>query len=99
MEKGGYDALAEGKGSYRDILKDADEAAHLEQESRQVKAEDAAENLITEYESRLQTEPNNLKVMRNLADLYTQKKEFAKALELYEKIKATDSGPADGSLD
>jgi tetratricopeptide (TPR) repeat protein len=99
MEKGGYDALAEGKGSYRDILKDADEAKQLEQENRQVKAEDAAENLIKEYESRLQTEPNNLKVMRNLADLYTQKKEFGKALEIYGKIKATDIGAADASLD
>jgi tetratricopeptide (TPR) repeat protein len=99
MEKGGYDALAEGKGSYRDILKDAEEAKHLEQENRQVKAEDAAENLIKEYESRLQTEPNNLKVMRNLADLYTQKKEFGKAFEFYGKIKATDIGAADALLD
>jgi tetratricopeptide (TPR) repeat protein len=99
MEKGGYDALAEGKGSYRDILKDAEEAKHLEQENKQVKAEDAAENLIKEYESRLQTEPNNLKVMRNLADLYTQKKDFARALDFYAKIKATDIGAADASLD
>lgn len=99
MEKGGYDALAEGQGSYRDILKDAGEAKKLEQENRQVKAEDAAANLIKEYESRLQTEPNNLKVMRNLADLYVQKKDFAKALEFYAKIKATDIGAADASLD
>jgi tetratricopeptide (TPR) repeat protein len=99
MEKGGYDALAEGKGSYRDILKDAEEATKLEQENRQVKAEDAAANLIKEYETRLQTEPNNLKVLRNLADLYMQKKEFARALDFYEKIKATDIGAADASLD
>jgi tetratricopeptide (TPR) repeat protein len=99
MEKGGYDALAEGKGSYRDILKDADEAKKLEQENRQVKAEDTAANLIKEYETRLQTEPNNLKVMRNLADLYVQKKDFARALDVYGKIKATDIGAADASLD
>lgn len=99
MEKGGYDALAEGKGSYRDILKDADEATKLEQEKRQVKAEDVAKNLIEEYETRLRTEPDNLKVMRNLADLYVQKKDFARALEFYGKIKATDVGAADASLD
>jgi tetratricopeptide (TPR) repeat protein len=99
MEKGGYDSLAEGQGSYRDILKDAGEAKKLEQENRQVKAEDAAANLIKEYEARLLTEPNNLKVMRNLADLYVQKKDFAKALEFYGKIKATDIGAADASLD
>jgi len=99
MEKGGYDAAAEGKSSFRDMLKDADEAKKLEQENRQVKAEDVAENLIKEYESRLQTEPNNLKVMRNLADLCVQKKNFARALEFYGKIKATDVGAADASLD
>jgi tetratricopeptide (TPR) repeat protein len=99
MEKGGYDAAADGKSSYRDMLKDAGEAKKLEQENRQVKAEDTAQNLIKEYETRLQTEPNNLKVMRNLADLYTQKKDFAKALEFYAKIKATDIGAADASLD
>ena len=99
MEKGGYDALAEGKGSYRDVLKDAEEAKKLEQENRQVKAEDVAANLIKEYETRLQTEPTNLKVMRNLADLYVQKKDFARALEFYGKIKMTDVGAADASLD
>src|SRR5439155_17437873 len=57
------------------------------------------ENLIKEYESRLQTEPNNLKVLRNLADLYTQTTEFAKDREFYAKIKATDIGAADSSLD
>jgi tetratricopeptide (TPR) repeat protein len=99
MEKGGYDAAAEGTSSYRDMLKDAGEAKKLEQENRQVKAEDVAENLIKEYETRLQTEPNNLKVMRNLADLYVQKRNFAKALEYYGKIKATDIGAADATLD
>jgi tetratricopeptide (TPR) repeat protein len=99
MEKGGYDAAGEGKSSFRDMLKDAGEAKKLEQENRQVKAEDAAANLINEYETRLQTEPNNLKVLRNLAELYAQKKEFAKALEFYGKIKATDVGAADASLD
>jgi tetratricopeptide (TPR) repeat protein len=99
MEKGGYDAAAEGKSSYRDMLKDAEGAKKLEQENRQVKAEDVAKNLIEEYETRLKTEPDNLKVMRNLADLYVQKKDFTRALEFYGKIKATDVGAADASLD
>src|SRR2546427_249162 len=53
MEKGGYDALADGSGSYRDILKDKDEAVLLEQQNRQMQTEDTAARLITEYESRL----------------------------------------------
>jgi tetratricopeptide (TPR) repeat protein len=99
MEKGGYDAAVEGKSSFRDMLKDAGEAKKLEQENRQVKAEDAAKNLIEEYETRLKSEPDNLKVIRNLADLYLQKKDFTRALEFYGKIKATDVGAADASLD
>src|SRR5262252_1864151 len=66
LEKGGYEALAEGTGSYRDILKDKEEAVMLEQQNRQVQTEDTAARLIAEYESRLKAEPNNLKMMRNL---------------------------------
>ena len=98
MQKGGYDALAEGKGSYRDILKDKEEAASLEQQNRQVKTEDAAARQISELEARLKTEPNNLKLLRSLAELYTQKNQFDLALGYYQKIKATEGG-ADASLD
>jgi len=98
LEKGGYEALAEGTGSYRDILKDKQEAAMLEQQNRQVQPEDKAELLIREYESRLEAEPNNLKMLRNLAELYTQKKKYDLALGYYERIKTSDIG-ADASLD
>ncbi|HSU53265.1 MAG TPA: tetratricopeptide repeat protein [Candidatus Dormibacteraeota bacterium] len=99
MEKGGYDALAEGKGSYRDILRNKDEAVSLEQQNRQVKSEDTAERLIKEYEERLKADPNNLKLLRDLAELYTQKQKFDVALSYYERIKASDTGAGDASLD
>ena len=99
MEKGGYEALAEGKGSYRDILKDKDEAVALEQQNRQVKAEDVTERLIREGEARLKTESGNLKLLRNLAEMYASKGQFDKALSYYEKIKETDAGAADTSID
>src|SRR5262245_6935144 len=73
LDEGGYEALADGSGSYRDILKDKEEAVQLEQASRVVKSDDVAQNLINEYEARLQREPNNLKVLRNIAELYVQK--------------------------
>jgi tetratricopeptide (TPR) repeat protein len=98
MDEGGYDDLADGKGSYRDILKDKDEAVSLEQQNRQVKSEDVAERLIREYEARLRTEPRNVKLLRDLAELYTQKKNFDKALSYYQQIKGTDVG-ADANLD
>jgi tetratricopeptide (TPR) repeat protein len=98
LDEGGYEALADGSGSYRDILKNKEEAVSLEQQNRQVKTEDVAERLIREYEERLQTEPKNLKLVRSLAELYTQKQQFDKALSYYEQIKASDVG-ADASLD
>ncbi|HWX21405.1 MAG TPA: tetratricopeptide repeat protein [Candidatus Binatia bacterium] len=98
MDEGGYDALADGSGSYRDILKDKEEAVSLEQQNRQVKSEDITEKLINEYETRLKTEATNLKLVRQLAELYTQKKQFDRALGYYERIKASDVGN-DPSLD
>jgi tetratricopeptide (TPR) repeat protein len=98
LNEGGYEALADGSGSFRDILKDKQEAQILEQQARQVQPEDKAEMLIREYENRIKAEPNNLKILRNLAELHTQKKDYEKALGYYDKIKASDIG-ADASLD
>jgi tetratricopeptide (TPR) repeat protein len=92
LDQGGYNALEGGQGSYRDILKDKQQATSLEQEQRVVKSEDVTERLIGEDEARLQTEPNNLKVVRQLAELYAQKKQFERALGLYERIKSSDMG-------
>ncbi len=98
MDEGGYGALEDGQGSYRDILKNKDEAVSLEQEQRSQKSEDVALRLIEEYETRLITEPNNLKLLRSLAELYTQKNQFPRALALYDRIKQSDLG-SDASLD
>jgi tetratricopeptide (TPR) repeat protein len=98
MDEGGYGALEGGGGSYRDILKDKKEAVSLEQEKRVQKSEDVTERLIGEYEERLPNEPTNFKLVRSLAELYTQKKQFDRALELYEQVKKSDMGN-DPSLD
>jgi tetratricopeptide (TPR) repeat protein len=98
MDESGYGALEGGGGSFRDILKDKKEAASLEQEKRVQKSEDVAERLIAEYETRLPNEPTNLKLIRSLAELYTQKKQFDRALEFYDRVKKSDVGN-DPSLD
>ena len=98
MDEGGYGALEGGGGSYRDILRNKDEAVSLEQEKRVHKTEDVAERLIGEYEARLKSEPDNQKMMRSLAELYTQKNKFDEALELYTRIQ-NSSQASDSSLD
>jgi tetratricopeptide (TPR) repeat protein len=98
LDEGGYEALADGKGSYRDILKNKAEAEQLEQEKREVKSEDVSQRLIAEYEQRLPNEPKNLKLLRTLAELYAQKKNFDRALEYCNRIRSSEGG-ADPSLD
>lgn len=97
LAEGGYEALSGGQGSYRDILKNKDEAVALEQEQRQVKAQDVADKMIREYEARIADEPKNLKLLRSLAELYSQKKDFDRAIETYNRIVAQE-GTADSSL-
>ncbi len=92
LDQGGYNALEGGQGSYRDILKDKEQATSLEQEQRVQKSEDVTEKLIGEYEARLKTEPNNLKLVRSLAELYAQKKRFDQALAFFDRIKNSDMG-------
>jgi len=92
LHEGGYEALADGTGSYRDILKNKEEAVQLEQANRVVKSGDVADNLIRQYEAQLVREPNDLKRMRDIAGLYAQKKDFDKALEYFQRILASDVG-------
>ena len=98
LKEGGYDSLSSGQGSYRDILKDKDESVSLEQEHRQVKVDDVAERLIREYELRLTREPDNLKLLRSIAELAAQKKDFDKALDFYNR-SASAAGGTDPSLE
>lgn len=98
MSEGGYDSIGDGGGSYRDLLKNKDEAVALEQENRQVKSEDVADKLIRDYELRIEADPKNVKLMRSVAELYVQKKNYESALSYYQKIALTD-GASDPSLE
>ncbi|MEO6036667.1 MAG: tetratricopeptide repeat protein [Verrucomicrobiota bacterium] len=98
MSDGGYESLADGSGSYRDILRNKEEAVSLEQENRQVKSEDVADKLIRDYEVRIEADPKNLKLLRSVAELYAQKKDFDKALSSYQKIIGSE-GTTDSSLE
>ena len=98
LTEGGYEALSDGSGSYRDILKDKDQAVAMEQEGRQVKTEDLTKKEIAKYEEQLAREPKNLKLLRNVAELYAQQNDFDRALEAYHRIEAQE-GKTDASLE
>ena len=86
LAEGGYDALSEGKGSYRDILKDKEEAVALEQAQRQVRTEDLAQKMIDQLRAKLAAEPNNLNYLQQLGELHTKKNEFDLALKAYRQL-------------
>jgi tetratricopeptide (TPR) repeat protein len=99
MNTGGYEKLEGGQGSFRDALRNKEEAVSLEQEKRVQKSENVADRLIAEYEARLATEPQNLKLIHSLADLYSEKKQFDVALSWYDRLKTSDMAANDPSLD
>jgi tetratricopeptide (TPR) repeat protein len=98
MDEGGYEKVATGEASYRDLLKDKEQATSLEQEKREVKSEDVTARLLGENEARLAREPNNLKLLRDTATLHAQRNDFDRALEYLNRAAATEGG-ADPSLE
>ena len=93
MAQGGYDMVTAGEADYRAVLKDEAEAILLEQENRRSEQESTAESLIREYEGRLKDDPENLKLIRSLAELYNRKKEFDKSIEYYELFNKRTFAP------
>lgn len=98
LTEGGYEVIASGEASYRDVLRDKDEAVRLEQEKREVKSEEVAQRLIHDCEQRLQREPDNARLLRQLADLHSQNQDFEKALQYLDRLAHLE-GQSDPSLD
>ena len=90
LSEGGYDKVVAGESDYRAVLKDEAEAVLLEQENRRSEQESTAENLIKEYELRLVDEPENLKLIRSLAELQSRVKDFDKSIGYYERFNKTN---------
>lgn len=106
-QKGAKDATAHGAmagggweqaESYRDVIKDKEEAVALEQQSRVVRAEDMIANLIKEKLAKLAKEPDNPVLQRELGKLYAQQGDYDTALAYLEAIFKREAG-ADPSLE
>jgi len=98
MAEGGYDTLAGGQGSYRDVLRDKSQAARLEQENRIVQGDDAVREQIARDAAQLAAEPGNLKLLRSLVAAHSQLKEYELALDYLRLMREADQG-GDPALD
>jgi tetratricopeptide (TPR) repeat protein len=92
MKRGGW-TQAE---SYRDLIKDKEEAISLEQQSRIRLTGEALDQQIAETYGRHQAEPENVDFARRLGALSEQKDDFQSAVRWYQYAvdlaKGTDTG-------
>jgi tetratricopeptide (TPR) repeat protein len=92
MKRGGW-TQAE---SYRDLIKDKDEAISLEQQSRIRLTGEALDQQIAESYARHQAEPENLDFVRRLGTLSEQKDDIESAIRWYQYAvdlaKGADTG-------
>jgi tetratricopeptide (TPR) repeat protein len=80
MQKGGW----EREGStYRDLLKDEEQAVTLEQQSRVVRSDDMIEQLLEGLRARIEREPDSVDAARKIAELCEQKEDFESATNWY----------------
>lgn len=94
MKKGGW-TQAE---SYRDLIKDKDEAISLEQQSRMRLTGEALDQQIAETYARHQAEPENLDPARRLGALSEQKDDFESAIRWYHYAADLSKGADTGLL-
>ena len=77
MQKGGWSDAS----SFRDVIRDSDEAVRLEQEQKAVKTTKDVNDLIVDAEAKSEREPDNVNYVRALADLYTRVDRYADAVD------------------
>jgi len=92
MKRGGW-TQAE---SYRDLIKDKEEAISLEQQSRLRLTGEALDRQIAEAYARHSAEPSNIDVMRRLGALNEQKEDFDAAIGWYRRAAGLSKGADTG---
>ncbi|MFM8984057.1 MAG: tetratricopeptide repeat protein [Spartobacteria bacterium] len=76
MQSGGWD---KEETTYRDLIKDKDQAVALEQQSRVVRSEEMIDNLLAELHAKAEAEPGIVDTARRIAELYEQKEDWENA--------------------
>lgn len=76
MQRGGWE---KEETTYRDLIKDKDQAIALEQQSRVVRSEEMIENLLVELHAKAEAEPGGVDTARRIAELYEQKDDLESA--------------------
>jgi tetratricopeptide (TPR) repeat protein len=84
------------EGGFRKAMKNSDEAQKLENETRQGMTRDQMETLLGQFAADYEKDPNNINVVKKIADIYEKMDEPENALSYYDW--ALQLNPADVSL-
>ena len=76
MQSGGWDKQ---ETTYRDLIKNKEQAVALEQQSRVVRSEEMIDNLLAELHAKAEAEPGIVDTARRIAELYEQKEDWENA--------------------
>ena len=77
MQKGGWDRE---EATYRDLIKDKDQAVALEQQGRVYRSEDVIDHLLGDLSEKYTQDPQNVDTARRIAELYEEKKDLENAV-------------------
>ena len=94
MQRGGWER--EG-ATYRDLLKDEDQAVTLEQQSRVVRSDEMIDQLLEGLRARIEREPDSVDAARKIAELCEQKEDLESASSWY-TYAASLTGNSDQAL-
>ncbi len=95
MDKGKW----EEQGDFRDKLKDAAEAVHLEQASRVMNDAETLARLIGQLQERIEREPDNINLYKEIAGHYRTLREFDSALYYIQQSRQLPLGRDDSTLE
>jgi len=89
LKKGNW----EQEGSFRDKMKDAKEAAKLEQQAKAVTSAKDLPSMIVAAKAKIESEPANINYRRALADLYGKNKDYEQAIVVLEEAQTAAESP------
>lgn len=81
MQKGGWE---KENTTYRDLIRDKEQAISLEQKGRVVRSEEMIDQQLAELHQQVEAQPQNVDISRKIAELYEQKEDFGSAIQWFE---------------
>ncbi len=92
MAGDGWEKASKDGGTYRDILKDKDEASKLEQEAKSQKSDSDSNSLINDLKTKIENEPANMNFRRAVAKLYIENHQFDEGIAALNEAIAMNPG-------